>query len=117
MTEIVTGIDLVKEQIRLAAGEKLGYDKDDVKILGHAIECRINAEDPDYNFAPCPGKITGLVVPGGPGVRLEGSEARLSGPGTSVRAPPRTRPHPVRGSRPQRGPMDSGTERRGRSMD
>ena len=71
VTEIVTGIDLVKEQIRLAAGEKLGYDKDDVKILGHAIECRINAEDPDFNFAPCPGKITGLVIPGGPGVRVD----------------------------------------------
>jgi acetyl-CoA carboxylase biotin carboxylase subunit len=71
VTEIVTGIDLVKEQIRLAAGEKLGYDKDDVKILGHAIECRINAEDPDFNFAPCPGKITGMVIPGGPGVRVD----------------------------------------------
>ena len=71
VTEIVTGIDLIKEQIRLAAGEKLGYDKDDVKILGHAIECRINAEDPDFNFAPCPGKITGLVLPGGPGVRVD----------------------------------------------
>lgn len=71
ITEIVTGIDLIKEQIRLAAGEKLGYDKDDVKILGHAIECRINAEDPDYNFAPSPGKITGLILPGGPGVRVD----------------------------------------------
>ncbi len=71
VTEIVTGIDLIKEQIRLAAGEKLGYDKDDVKILGHAIECRINAEDPDYNFAPSPGKIEGLILPGGPGVRID----------------------------------------------
>jgi acetyl-CoA carboxylase biotin carboxylase subunit len=71
VTEIVTGIDLIKEQIRLAAGEKLGYDKDDVKILGHAIECRINAEDPDYNFAPSPGKITELILPGGPGVRMD----------------------------------------------
>ncbi len=71
VTEIVTGIDLIKEQIRLAAGEKLGYDKDDVKILGHAIEVRINAEDPDYNFAPSPGKITGLIFPGGPGVRMD----------------------------------------------
>jgi acetyl-CoA carboxylase biotin carboxylase subunit len=71
VTEIVTGIDLVKEQIRLAAGEKLGYDKDDVKILGHAIECRINAEDPDRNFAPCPGLIKSLIVPGGPGVRVD----------------------------------------------
>ncbi len=71
VTEIVTGIDLVKEQIRLAAGEKLGYDKDDVRILGHAIECRINAEDPDWNFAPSPGKITGMIIPGGPGVRVD----------------------------------------------
>jgi len=71
VTEIVTGIDLIKEQIRLAAGEKLGYDKDDVKIMGHAIECRINAEDPDMNFAPSPGVITGLVLPGGPGVRID----------------------------------------------
>ncbi len=71
VTEIVTGIDLVKEQIRLAAGEKLGYDKDDVKILGHAIEVRINAEDPDYNFAPSPGEITSLIIPGGPGVRVD----------------------------------------------
>ncbi len=71
VTEFVTGIDLIKEQIRLAAGEKLGYDKDDVKILGHAIECRINAEDPDMNFAPCPGQITGMVLPGGPGVRVD----------------------------------------------
>lgn len=71
VTELVTGIDLVKEQIRLAAGEKLGYDSDDVKILCHAIECRINAEDPSRNFAPSPGKITGLVLPGGPGVRVD----------------------------------------------
>lgn len=71
VTEIVTGVDLIKEQIRLAAGEKLGYDKDDVKILGHAIECRINAEDPERNFAPSPGQITSLVLPGGPGVRVD----------------------------------------------
>ncbi len=71
VTEIVTGIDLIKEQIRLAAGEELGYDKDDVRILGHAMECRINAEDPDNNFSPSPGKITGLILPGGPGVRVD----------------------------------------------
>jgi acetyl-CoA carboxylase biotin carboxylase subunit len=71
VTEIVTGIDLIKEQIRLAAGEKLGYDKDDVRLLGHAIECRINAEDPDNNFSPSPGKITRAIFPGGPGVRVD----------------------------------------------
>lgn len=71
VTEIVTGIDLVKEQIRLSSGEKLGYDKDDVKILAHAIECRVNAENPDKNFAPSPGKITGVILPGGPGVRVD----------------------------------------------
>ncbi len=71
VTEIVTGIDLVKEQIRLAAGEKLGYSKDDVKLFGHAIECRINAEDPERDFSPSPGQITHLVIPGGPGVRMD----------------------------------------------
>lgn len=71
VTEIVTGIDLVKEQIRLAGGEKLGYDKNDVKILAHAIECRINAEDPSRDFSPSPGKIQELVLPGGPGVRVD----------------------------------------------
>ncbi len=71
VTELVTGIDLVKEQIRLAAGEELGYDKSDVQIQCHAIECRINAEDPDRDFAPSPGKISFLVLPGGPGVRVD----------------------------------------------
>ena len=71
VTEMVTGIDLVKEQIRLAAGELLKYDSDDIKILGHAIECRVNAEDPDKDFIPCPGKIERFVAPGGPGTRIE----------------------------------------------
>jgi acetyl-CoA carboxylase, biotin carboxylase subunit len=71
VTELVTGLDLVKEQIRLAAGEKLSVDSDDIKILGHAIECRLNAEDPDKNFMPCPGTITQFIAPGGPGVRIE----------------------------------------------
>ena len=71
VTETVTGIDLVKEQIRLAAGEKLSYGSSDIKICGHAIECRINAEDPDKDFIPSPGKISHLLLPGGPGIRVD----------------------------------------------
>ncbi len=71
VTEQVTGIDLIKQQILIAAGEKLPFRQDDVKQVGHAIECRINAEDPARNFAPSPGEITELRVPGGPGVRLD----------------------------------------------
>ena len=70
VTEMITGVDLVKEQLRIAAGEKLGFDQEDIKIRGHAIECRINAEDPD-NFMPCPGKITNFHAPGGLGVRVD----------------------------------------------
>ena len=69
VTELVTGRDLVREQLRIAAGEKLGYTQDDVTFRGHAIECRINAEDPDANFMPSPGTIVGLRAPGGPWVR------------------------------------------------
>ena len=69
VTEFVTGRDLVREQIRIAAGEKLGYAQEDISFSGHAIECRINAEDPDANFLPSPGKILGLRAPGGPWVR------------------------------------------------
>ncbi len=71
VTEMVTGIDLIKEQIRIAAGEPLGYQQSDIKIRGWAIECRINAEDPAKNFMPCPGTITAFFPPGGPGVRLD----------------------------------------------
>jgi acetyl-CoA carboxylase biotin carboxylase subunit len=71
VTEMVTGIDLIKEQIRTAMGEELDYDTDDIQIRGHAIECRINAEDPANGFMPSPGTITGLVLPGGPGVRMD----------------------------------------------
>ncbi len=71
VTEQVTGIDLIKEQIRVAAGEKLSFRQEDVKQRGHAIECRINAEDPERNFAPFPGLIQELRLPGGPGVRLD----------------------------------------------
>jgi acetyl-CoA carboxylase biotin carboxylase subunit len=68
---MVTGIDLIKEQIRVAAGEPLSITQDDVKMTGHAIECRINAEDPDRDFQPSPGEITYFHSPGGPGVRVE----------------------------------------------
>jgi len=71
VTEMVTGIDLIKEQIRVAAGEKLRFQQDDIQIKGAAIECRINAEDFENNFMPCPGKIETLNLPGGPGVRLD----------------------------------------------
>ncbi|HHO69890.1 MAG TPA: acetyl-CoA carboxylase biotin carboxylase subunit, partial [Halothiobacillus sp.] len=70
VTEMVTGVDIVKEQLRIAAGEPLSYTQDDIKIRGHAIECRINAEDP-YSFTPSPGKITNLHWPGGLGVRID----------------------------------------------
>lgn len=69
VTEMVTGIDMVKEQLRIAAGEKLGYDQADIRRLGWAIECRIYAEDPFNNFLPSPGRITRLSVPGGPWIR------------------------------------------------
>jgi len=71
VTEMVTGIDLIKEQIRVSSGEKLGYDQNDINIRGHAIECRINAEDPDNNFMPSPGKIERFHVPGGRGIRVD----------------------------------------------
>lgn len=70
VTEMITGIDIVKEQLRIAAGEKLSIKQEDVRIQGHAIECRINAEDPK-TFMPCPGKITWFHAPGGPGVRID----------------------------------------------
>ncbi len=71
ITELVTGIDLVREQIRVAAGEKLSFRQEDVRWNGVAIECRINAEDPDHNFRPSPGKITNFFAPGGPWVRWD----------------------------------------------
>jgi acetyl-CoA carboxylase biotin carboxylase subunit len=71
VTEMVTGIDLVKSQIAIAAGRELSLRQEDVQFFGWAIECRINAEDPDRNFIPCPGKITGYLPPGGAGVRLD----------------------------------------------
>ena len=71
VTEEVTGIDIVKEQIRIAAGEELSIDQDDVRLNGHAIECRINAEDASKNFAPAPGRIASYREPAGPGVRVD----------------------------------------------
>ena len=71
VTEMVTGMDLIKEQIRVAAGETLSVSQEDVRIEGHAIECRINAENPSKNFMPCPGRITNVHIPGGNGVRVD----------------------------------------------
>ncbi len=71
VTELVTGLDLVHLQIRIAAGEKLPFTQDEVSIRGHAIECRIYAEDPDNNYFPSPGKITLLLTPSGPGIRRD----------------------------------------------
>jgi acetyl-CoA carboxylase, biotin carboxylase subunit len=70
VTEMITGIDIVQEQIRVAAGEKLSVRQKDIEIRGHAIECRINAEDP-FRFTPSPGKITSYHSPGGPGIRVD----------------------------------------------
>lgn len=71
ITEEITGVDLIKEQIKIAEGKPLGIKQEDVRKYGHCIECRINAEDPSNNFAPNPGKITQFIVPGGPGVRID----------------------------------------------
>jgi acetyl-CoA carboxylase, biotin carboxylase subunit len=71
VTEMLTGVDLVKEQIRIAAGDPLSLEQEDVPMVGHAMEFRINAEDPDQDFMPSPGEISRLEVPGGPGVRVD----------------------------------------------
>ena len=71
ITEAITGVDLVKQQIKVASGEKLDYSQDDIKVNGHAIECRINAEDPLHDFNPNPGRIVGYRSPGGIGVRMD----------------------------------------------
>ena len=76
VTEMVTGVDIVREQIKVAAGEELSFGQEDLQLRGHAIECRINAEDASKNFAPAPGSITTYVPPSGPGVRVDsGAEA------------------------------------------
>ena len=71
VSEMVTGIDLIKQQILISAGEKLSLPEKYIKFRGHAIECRINAEDPENGFLPCPGKITSFHLPGGPGIRID----------------------------------------------
>ena len=71
VTEMVTGVDIIKEQIKIASGEKLQYKQEDIKFEGHSMEVRINAENPDKNFMPCPGTITGLHIPGGNGIRVD----------------------------------------------
>ena len=71
VTEMVTGVDIIKEQIKVAGGEELTYKQEDIKFEGHSMEVRINAENPDKNFMPCPGTITGLHIPGGNGVRVD----------------------------------------------
>jgi acetyl-CoA carboxylase biotin carboxylase subunit len=71
VTELVTGIDIVKEQIRIAQGDRLRIAQDEVHLTGHAIECRINAEDPARDFAPSPGQVQSLRLPGGPGIRID----------------------------------------------
>lgn len=71
VTEMVTGIDMIKEQIKIAAGEQLSFSQKDIEFKGHAIECRINAEDPKRGFLPCPGQVEYLMFPGGPGIRVD----------------------------------------------
>ena len=71
VTEMVTGIDLIAEQLRIAGGEPISMRQEEIHLCGHAIECRINAEDPRHNFRPAPGRITGWLPPGGPGVRVD----------------------------------------------
>ena len=71
VTEMVTGVDLIAEQIKIAGGNNLDFNQEEIQLNGHAIECRINAEDPLHNFRPSPGKITGWLPPGGPGVRVD----------------------------------------------
>ena len=89
ITEEVTGLDLVREQLLIADGEPLSFRQEDVRFSGHAIECRINAEDPAAGFLPTPGRITSYREPGGPGVRVDsGVEAAPRSPGSTTRSWP-----------------------------
>ena len=98
VTEWVTGLDLIKEQIRIASGEALSVSQKDIRISGHAIECRINAENPDKNFRPSPGRIESLYLPGGCGVRMD--TAVYSG----YTIPPLLRFHDRQAHRPRQRP-------------
>ena len=71
VTEVVTGVDLIAQQLKIAAGETLELKQENIKLHGHAIECRINAEDPRHGFRPSPGTISGWLPPGGPGIRID----------------------------------------------
>jgi acetyl-CoA carboxylase biotin carboxylase subunit len=71
VTEMITGLDLIAQQIRIAQGDALTFNQEQVQLRGHAIECRINAEDPSHNFRPSPGRISGYLPPGGMGVRMD----------------------------------------------
>ena len=83
---MVTGIDLIQQQILIASGEKLPFTQDDIPCNGASIECRINAEDPDRNFAPCPGTVEQILPPGGLGVRFDSHvHAGYSVPPTTIR--------------------------------
>ena len=89
ITEAITGIDIIKEQLKIASGEKLQYKQDDIKFTGHSLEARINAENPYKNFMPCPGEIKELHIPGGNGIRIDTAIY----PGKEYRMPLRLMPH------------------------
>ena len=106
ITELVTGVDLVRQQLRIASGLPLDMGQEDVTLTGHAIECRINAEDPAADFRPCPGRVEFLHFPGGPGVRVD--SALYNG---CTLLP---RPHPA-GGHPQDAPLSGGVRAGGLS--